>query len=253
MKPLGCALLLLLLVLLTAGCGKRPYTSQRKELTEQMAHLREAAAKAPSLMPKVSAFDDGDRRAPPAQLDPSLRLGGPPDSVSDPDGKQPLSNGLMLPVEAVESLGKKETYLSSSIGESDTGLACLKEAALVLAGEDCSGGCTSARSERCARYLLGLRYVLLVTTDVNQASGSEKEHKTDEAFRGRAVLMALPGRNTWPALAFEGTSSNGRAGDTAMLHRDYKSPLGPARAALAERLSKQFPGMTTPAEWRPAP
>lgn len=240
--------LLLVVLVLVAGCGKRPYTTQREALTAQIAKIKSAAAKAKTLTPALTAFGNGDGNGTPVKLATPLKLGGSL-FVSDTDSKAPLANALFLPAETVKDIGVKEPDVHIWLDE-EQGVSCLGDAALVLEKDECRKfGCDSDRAARCAEYLLGLHYVLVMTTDVNtEIPGMVNP---TERFAGRAVLVELGSLEAWPVMAFDGETYY----SSGILARDFKSPLPVALAALGARVMKQFPGATVFKKWteKPAP
>ncbi len=239
-------LALVVLVALAAGCGKRPYTTQREALTAQIAKIKSAAAKAKTLTPPLGSYGNRDGNDTPVKLATPLKLGGSL-FISDTDSKAPLANALFLPAEEVENIGVKTPDPTIWLDE-EQGVSCLGDAALVLEKDECRrSGCDSARAARCAEYLLGLHYVLVMTTD--EKTESERVVHSTERFAGRAVLVELGSLEAWPVMAFSGATYY----SGSILAREFKSPLPVALAALGARVMKQFPGATVFKRWTEKP
>jgi hypothetical protein len=251
-------IVLLALVSSLSGCGKRPYTTRADALKSQIAKIRSAAAKASAMTPplpanerksiaEIGSLGTADR-IPPVTLDPPLAVGGS-FFITARDSKAPLANALVMTADDLAALADNDHRGDVWFDGQEEGASCLREATLVMEKGEClPKGCDSDSSARCTQYLLGLRYVLVITKDVDTDDTKNYVAHRTEVFAGRAVLVALDSQQTWPAVRFVGSHSYSTSNST-LSPNEVKSPMRDAVKALAAELGKRFPGTKTPKEW----
>jgi hypothetical protein len=236
------------------GCSQRPYTSQRAALEARLSAL-DAAGSAASKALAEKAVDAGT----PAPLSPPLVIEGPRSATT--------GNALLIPFEELKLLDQSDLELlrqgkagrsrgQRSFGRWDFvgggGLACAAEATRVLRHEDCGDAkCDASRAERCAAWLLGLRYAVFIETKVD--TGQLFEHRMferEEKFSGRAVIVELGASRVVDVIDFAGTAYNGEA--SAKFAHEVKEAFLPALVDLRAQLLLRHPG-TPPPSGFPSP